>query len=288
MQWCADCGVEHEDWASVCAICGATLSGAPPASPPTTDHTIGMLHVGPLSVDQHARLRVELQSRRIPFELVDGELRFPKSRHSEVVVAVAGLHLVGATPLPEAFGSEVPQRLSREALSGTRSAAPRLTSTGRRVVAEVVGALLWGVALGLLAGVLSEGLGASSLTASVVGLAAMTLTNVTLVSRFGADPGKFVLGIRVVDGNDRWPRWGQALLRTAIVLGPYWGLGLLAALTVRWDRSLAQVLAWAPVVWLGLLVWSIQHDPQRQGWHDHVARTWVVERPPRRPRPPSV
>jgi uncharacterized RDD family membrane protein YckC len=288
MQWCAECGVEHEDWASVCALCGATVSGAPPAQPPTTDHTIGTLAVGDLGIDQHARLRMELQSRQIPFELVDGELRFPESRHPEVVVAVAELRLVDGTPLAEAFEPEESQRPSAQGLPSTPSAPLQLASTGRRVVAEVVGALLWGVVLGLLAGVLSQGLGASSLAASVLGLAAMTLTNVTLVSRFGADPGKFVLGIRVVDSKDRWPRWGQALLRTGIVLGPYWGLGLLAALTVEWDRSLGQVLAWAPVVWLGLIVWSIQQDPQRQGWHDHVARTWVVERPARRPRPPSV
>jgi uncharacterized RDD family membrane protein YckC len=85
-----------------------------------------------------------------------------------------------------------------------------------------------------------------------------------------------VLGLRVVDDDDRWPTWRQALLRAVVLFGPYWGLGLLAGVVWEWDRALGQLLAWAPLAWVGLIVWSIATDRQRQGWHDRVARTWVI------------
>jgi uncharacterized RDD family membrane protein YckC len=138
---------------------------------------------------------------------------------------------------------------------------------------------VWGAALTAV-GMLADQLGVPASAGSLGGFLVVTLVNVTLVSRFGADPGKFVLRLRVVDQDDRWPAWPKALLRWVVLFGPYWGLGLMAGVVWEWNRPLGQLLAWTPLVWVGLVVWSIANDPERQGWHDRVAHTWVIERRP--------
>jgi uncharacterized RDD family membrane protein YckC len=154
-----------------------------------------------------------------------------------------------------------------------------LGATGRRVVAEFVGAVLWAAALTMV-GKLADQLGIPIYAGSLGGFLIVMLVNVTLVSRFGADPGKFVLRLCVVDQNDGWPTWSQALLRTVVLFGPYTALGLMAGVVWEWNRPLAQLLAWAPLVWVALVVWSIANNPERQGWHDRIARTWVIKHRP--------
>ena len=56
----------------------------------------------------------------------------------------------------------------------------------------------------------------------------MILVNVILVSRTGADPGRFVFRLRIVDADNAWPRWPEALLRFVVLFGPYWVLGFAA------------------------------------------------------------
>jgi uncharacterized RDD family membrane protein YckC len=171
-------------------------------------------------------------------------------------------------------GAEVGHR--RDARRGPSSA---LATTGRRVGAELVGAVVWGATLTVVR-LLAEQLGVPVHAGSLGGFLVVTLVNVTLVARFGADPGKFVLRLRVVDQDHRWPTWSRALLRAAVLFGPYWVLGLVAGVVWEWNRPLGQLLAWTPLVWVGLVVWSIANDPERQGWHDRVARTWVITAPP--------
>ncbi len=292
MQWCSQCGVEHEDWASACALCDAPLTSEPLPPPAPADHSLGTLTVGPLSGDQRARMTLVLQPRRVPFEFVDDELRFPESRRPDAEAALAELHSGSSgEALAEAFDEldiviDLPPGDDVDDVGGTDGSAP-LSSTLRRVAAELIGALIWGVILSLLAA-LTELVGAPPVLGSVAGVVVMTLVNVTLVSGFGADPGKFVLGLRVVDADDRWPGWDQALLRLVVLWGPYWLLGLAAGAV--WDRNetLGEALGWGPLVWTALVIWSIQHDPERQGWHDRIARTWVVEHRQSGVRPPTV
>lgn len=294
MQWCSECGVEHEDWAGACALCDAPLTSErpPPAAP--TDHSLGTLTVGPLSGDQRARMTLVLQSRRVPFEFVDEELRFPESRRPDAEATLAELHADGSgEALAEAFDDVdiivdgAPDGHGDEGDSGGVDGPTKLSSTLRRVVAELVGALMWGVALTVL-GMVMEWAGTPRVAGSVTGIVVMMLVNVTLVSQFGADPGKFALGLRVVDAEDRWPRWSQALLRFVVLFGPYWLLGLVAGVVWERNETVGDALGWAPLVWTALVIWSIQHDPQRQGWHDRIARTWVVDQRPSGVRPPTV
>ncbi|MGI9584774.1 MAG: RDD family protein [Acidimicrobiia bacterium] len=66
----------------------------------------------------------------------------------------------------------------------------------------------------------------------------------------GRTIGKWFMGLKVVGLNGRPPTIGRSILRII-------GYGLSAV-----------------VFWLGYL-WVIIDD-ERQGWHDHMARTWVV------------
>ena len=66
----------------------------------------------------------------------------------------------------------------------------------------------------------------------------------------GRTPGKWVLGLRVVGPDGEPPRLGRSFIRL---------LGYAIS---------------ALVLWLGYL-WVLV-DEDRQGWHDHMARTWVV------------
>lgn len=91
-------------------------------------------------------------------------------------------------------------------------------------------------------------------TVCVVGLAASLLTGL-----LGATPGKFAVGLRVVDHDAGRPIGvGRALLRT-LILGastlPTFGLGV------------------------ATLAWTALTDPsrQRRGWHDRVTRSVVVD-----------
>lgn len=74
----------------------------------------------------------------------------------------------------------------------------------------------------------------------------------------GRTPGKWVLGLRVVGSDGEPPRLGRSFIR------------------------LFGYLVSALAFWMGYL-WVLV-DKDRQAWHDHMARTWVVYafKPPRR------
>jgi uncharacterized RDD family membrane protein YckC len=250
----------------------------PPAPAAPIDHSLGTVDVESFGPDQRSRLSMVLESREVPFELVGVELRFPESRRPAIERAVAELHL-DAEPDPTDPSMAVPGPGvggDGSDAGARRGQSAELGTTGRRVVAEFVGMVLWAAALAMV-GVLADQLGIPVYAGSLGGFLIVMLVNVTLVSRFGADPGKFVLRLRVVNQNDRWPTWSQALLRTVVLFGPYTALGLVAGLVWEWNRSFGQLLGWAPLVWVGLVVWSIANNPERQGWHDRVAHTWVIK-----------
>jgi len=69
--------------------------------------------------------------------------------------------------------------------------------------------------------------------------------------RTGKTIGKSVVGIKVVDENGAYPTWGRAILRFLgyILSGAVFSLGF---------------------IWAGF-------DKKYQGWHDKIARTYVVD-----------
>jgi uncharacterized RDD family membrane protein YckC len=59
-------------------------------------------------------------------------------------------------------------------------------------------------------------------------------------------------------------------------MGPVLAASLLADAVWHIDPALSDVVIWIPVVWWLAVLWSIANDRLRQGWHDRVAGTFVV------------
>lgn len=89
------------------------------------------------------------------------------------------------------------------------------------------------------------GLATTAVTVAVIATAYFTLS----WWLFGRSVGKLALGVRVVDANGLRPSFISSLVRALMYyVSAIFMLGF---------------------IWIGL-------TPQRRGWHDRVARTWVV------------
>jgi uncharacterized RDD family membrane protein YckC len=89
------------------------------------------------------------------------------------------------------------------------------------------------------------GIGTTFLTVTAMGTIYFTLG----WWLFGRTVGKLVLGVRVVSASGQRPGFLQSLVRAfGYLLSSFFLLGF---------------------AWIGL-------TPRRRGWHDHLARTWVV------------
>ena len=81
------------------------------------------------------------------------------------------------------------------------------------------------------------------------------------VGLMGATPGKMLLGMQVVDGQGNVPGLGRAALRETI------------------GKFVSSVVFFLGYLWIA---W----DERKQGWHDKLADTYVVRRPPGAPLGP--
>src|SRR5207247_1545686 len=86
----------------------------------------------------------------------------------------------------------------------------------------------------------------------VVMLFASIPYNILFWTRLGATPGKLALGLRVVADDGTNPSMRAAVMR-------YIGY-------------------WLSYLGLGIGFITIAYDPRRQGWHDKLAHTFVVDR----------
>lgn len=110
---------------------------------------------------------------------------------------------------------------------------PLLLLTPLKSILDILDVLIGSVSLGMIPGVV--------LLVGVVYFVALT-------AAWGATPGKFMLGLRVVDADGRRPSLLRVLLREVI------GRPLL-------------------VYWFGPRYIASR---EKRGWHDHISRTWVV------------
>ena len=126
--------------------------------------------------------------------------------------------------------------------------------------------------LAVLGSVLGAVLGSVAFSAGAVVVAAVYET--VFIATKGQTPGKMATRIRIVHAGDgTMPGWGAAAAR--------WALPAVG--------TVAQEIAWAVGVGsdamvllgvIGLLVYvSLVWDKRRQGWHDMVARTFVINTP---------
>ena len=143
-----------------------------------------------------------------------------------------------------------------------------LASPGTRFTARIADLVI----LAVVGSVLGAVLGSVAFTAGAVVVAAVYET--VFIATKGQTPGKMATRIRIVRADDgAMPGWGAAAAR--------WALPAVG--------SVAQEVAWAAGVEsdamvllgvVGLLVYvSLVWDRRRQGWHDMVARTLVINTP---------
>jgi uncharacterized RDD family membrane protein YckC len=108
-------------------------------------------------------------------------------------------------------------------------------------------------------------------TAALFISAISALYEVALIARFGQTAGKAVVGIAVVNVSGANPTIRQSVVRyIAKTLQPLVGIS-------RWFRDPSRIVgALITQAWQIVLLVSVATDGRRQGLHDRVAQTWVV------------
>lgn len=143
---------------------------------------------------------------------------------------------------------------------------------GRRVGARLVLLLVWSIVLAVLLAVADLALNMGDEPPDWLWYTFWLLplaVDVALVATRGWDPGKLVLGLRVVDRSGEPPGFVPAVLRTAVVDAPR----LVSAL----PAVIGQFGSWASIPWACLLIWTMTTGVDRKGWQDRVAGTWVID-----------
>ncbi len=302
MQWCDECGLEHEDWATACAHCGGELRPEPPEPEPEPDHGTVDLDVSGLSGAQLNHLDLLLTAAGIPWFTGRGTRTVPSSRADEVLelaelasepdgsvvpveapdpadrsprerLADATAQLRGDLPGPPTVGVESDGSTVRLEVAGT----------WMRVWADVVNYYLLGCSISIVVAPLRAiwgPIGGSAQVLLYIGL------GIGLIAKWGVDLGKLLCRVQVVDHDGLPPGLARSLRRGLVV----WGPALLFAL-VEWfvisigqvpdDGSSAPISLWIGAILVGLvwpvaLIGSIATDPLRRGWHDRLAGTWVI------------
>lgn len=138
-------------------------------------------------------------------------------------------------------------------MNGPDAAVPP-ASTGRRIAAHLLDQVALAVILCAVAALVGLGAGRwTALAAGTVAAVAFAVVQWILLGTRGATLGKFALGLRVVDAATSAP---IGLAR-----------GLLRLLVLSVFESVGIVL---------VMVFLIGHDPRRQGWHDKMVNSVVV------------
>ncbi len=283
MKWCSECGGEHRDGASECAFCGDTLVEVEPSPPAEVSHELVSVDIAALDDSQRSVLRLLITSNDLHVE-IDGDRAHVVVGDAPVLEALV-LGLLDADELDpgeavewqgpaagQVEGDAPPPAL---AIADGRPVA----STGVRVGAWLIEVVVVAVATGVLGATVAR-LGGAATTDGwwVTGL--VWIVEVTLVARYGWDPGKLVLGLRVVGPDGRPPSWTSAAVRSLVMIGPFYALTVLAWSLSGFDGPAVVLVGAANVVavaWLPWLLWTVADGPKHQGWHDRAAGTYVVE-----------
>ncbi len=139
-------------------------------------------------------------------------------------------------------------------------------SMGRRLVARIIDAIIIGIPLGIVANMLfpSPEAGAtmmetlqSSAGRNTLGTLVAAAYEIILIALRGATLGKSIMKIKVTNTSGGIPGWGPAALRYLIIFAGslVCGIGALVVLLSPFFDS----------------------SGRRQGWHDKVAKVYVVQ-----------
>ena len=160
---------------------------------------------------------------------------------------------------------------ARPALLGTGETVA-LASPGTRFTARIVDLFVILVLGSVLGASLGSVLGSAATLATTVIVAAAYET--VFIATKGQTPGKMATRIKIVRAGDgAMPPWGAAAARWALPAGASIARDIGAAVGI--ESGALSLLGLVGVLVYVSLLW----DKRRQGWHDMVARTLVINTP---------
>lgn len=280
--WCPTCGAEYRPDFVECPDCRVPLTAVkPPARPLRStqgDHDELAYDLTGWGDDRRGALALMLTGAAIRYGWEGDVLVVPHRREAEVDELIDTIEQAEPAELPA--DPTVRPRISTGLHGQHPKDTPYLAGPGRRLLGFLLdAALLTAVSL-----IVHRAFDPGSRRPLLVSLAMMVLVagyQIVTIACWGRTIGKTVVGTRVVAAADHsTPGWRRATLRWAVVVGPLFVTVWLQSGIGRWiDPILGNV--WMIVVYVGVL-----HHPLRQGLHDRVADTLVVEDINREPNEP--
>lgn len=296
MQFCQECGAEHESWATACVFCDGELGAEPPPPADQPEHGTTDLYVGDLEPTQLHSLDLLLTSEGIPFMVGVGIRTVPTARTSEAEALIDVAAGNEGDPVIDGFVDDGPATLRDQPDAGAvvlgdgPDSIKVLAGTLRRAGAQVLNTVLLGCLVSVVLIPLTQ---AVPTIAGTLQFVTYLLVCIVATAIWGRDLGQLIVRLQVVAADGRPPGFGPATVRVVVGYGP-----LLTLLVIDWLVYLAGIGAGDEPAWTVLSVlntlmyfgWpialliSIAQDDEHQGWHDRVAGTWVVGTPLRRDR----
>ena len=280
MAWCSECGGEHREGAAACVFCGGTLVDVEPTPPAEVPHDLERVDISALDHSQRSVLRLLLTSNGLHALIAGDQVLVGGEDVGEVEELVQGLLEAEELDPDEPVDWSGPSAEDDPPPPLSIADGRAIVGTGTRVGAWIANVLVVAVFTSI-ASYAARRLGAPAVLDGWGEVVAFWVVQVVLVGHFGWDPGKLVIGLRVVGADGTPPGWRRAALRSIVMVGPYYARPFLAW-SISGIDSLSDVLAGAANVvalaWLPWLLWTVATGPMHQGWHDRVAGTYVVER----------
>ena len=271
--WCWRCDLSQNAEASACERCGGELHSAPSSRESRLPARILEIDLSGMEPEEREMFLLFLDGANIDHQ-IQGLLLSVSSedeqRIKDLLETVTSDTLVDFDPTQTSTESlDWAREMASKMHPASTSVDPLLLAPiPQRVLAAVISYIAWRMLKVLLYALLTLSPEAPPYVA-VLAISLLPLLGDTWLTAWnGTTPGKFVLGIRVVNVHGFAPGWRSSILRTLVMMWP--------VLLAYWPGPLGQLAVVITPAWFLLLVVSIARDPESQGLHDRLAGTRVV------------
>ena len=271
--WCWRCDLSQNVEASECERCGGELHSDPSFEESPVPARILEIDLSGMEPEEREMFLLFLDGANIDHQIQGLLLSISsedEQRIKDLLETVTSDTLVDFDPTQTSSESlDWAREMASKMHPASTSVDPLLLApTMQRVVAAVISYIAWWMLMVLLFALLKLSPEAPPYVA-VLAISFLPLLGDTWLTAWnGTTPGKFVLGIRVVNVHGFAPGWRSSILRTIVMMWP--------VMLAYWPGPLGQLAVVITPAWFLLLVVSIARDPESQGLHDRVAGTRVV------------
>ncbi|MSW99819.1 MAG: hypothetical protein F2809_02640 [Actinobacteria bacterium] len=273
MSWCWRCDLPQGSEALACEQCGGELHSSPPASASGSHARVLEIDLSGMEPSEREMFLLFLDGASIDHDL-QGLLLSVSAEDEQRIKDLL------ETVTTDTLVDFDPTQISGESLDWAREMASKMHPASttadplllaplmQRVVAAVISYCVWWVVIVVLFGLLTLSPEAPPYVA-VLAISLLPLLGDTWLTAWnGTTPGKFVLGIRVVNSRGFAPGWRSSIVRTLVMMWP--------VILAYWPGLVGQVAVAITPAWMILLIITIARDPESQGLHDRAAGTRVV------------